>query len=531
MQRCWAVASVLVVGSFTVVDAGAAEGTRRQPVIYDTDDRQEYYQVSDERVQRVARGSIVAMLGPSQLDESDPANVRIVSQPVESQPSMCEPLRFWDQPVAASCSGTLVDDDLVLTAGHCFLDEEDCRRHRFVFDYYYRAAGALETISAEDVYSCRSLVAHAWVAYGADYALVELDRPVNADRAPAAVAPSRDGVVEGASVVAMGFGEGLPMKLDLGGHVYDASWPEREYFTATPDAFAGASGMGIFDSDLRVLGLLARGMPDYEEVGNCVVANRIDVNCSDCYVGGENITYVDLAISDLCSGGWPSESLCGAAPTCGDGVCSGTETAETCADDCPAPRCGDGVCDVGEATGGCPEDCGGPEDRPPPAEWTCDPAWYARRDGCDCECGAYDLDCIDESTELFRCPEGQVCNSAGRCVPSDAPATWSCPVTYYGTGDGCDCDCGAPDPDCDSPWVPVFNCVVGDACVDGVCVSGSGTTGGRGSGGGGCGCRAAGADPRGPAAGWLGLVLLALRRRLPKPGKGTERATRPRSRR
>ncbi len=516
MQRCLAVASVLAVGAFTVVHAGAAPGTRRAPVIYDTDDRQEYYQVSDEKAQQVARESIVAMISPSRLDLTVPTSVRVVGESVPEQPSLCEPLRFWDQPVAVSCSGTLVDDDLVLTAGHCFLDEEDCRRHRFVFGFYYRAAGELAAISTEDVYACRSLVAHAWVAYGADYALVELDRPVDAARAPAPVAQARDGVVPGASVVALGFGEGLPMKLDLGGHVLDASWPEREYFTATPDAFAGASGMGIFDSDLNVLGLLARGMPDYVEEGDCVAANRIDVDCSDCYVGGENITYVDLAVSDLCSGGWPSERLCGIAPSCGDGICSGTETDEVCAEDCPAPRCGDGVCDVGEAPGGCPADCGAPEDRPVPAAWTCPAEWYARRDGCDCECGAYDLDCIDAAAELFQCPERQVCNADGHCVPSAAPSAWVCPVTYYGTGDGCDCDCGAQDPDCDSPWVPVFNCPSGDACVAGECESGPIATGDGGSSGGGrggCGCGVPGSAPRSALAAWLGLALLVLRRR------------------
>jgi hypothetical protein len=45
------------------------------------------------------------------------------------------------------------------------------------------------------------------------------------------------------------------------------------------------------------------------------------------------------------------------APFCGDGVCNGTEDAQTCSADCP-DSCGDGLCTGSEGTATCPSDCG-----------------------------------------------------------------------------------------------------------------------------------------------------------------------------
>ena len=38
-----------------------------------------------------------------------------------------------------------------------------------------------------------------------------------------------------------------------------------------------------------------------------------------------------------------------------------------------------------------------------PSEWTCDPNYYNARDGCDCNCGAWDPDC-DITNDTMRYP-------------------------------------------------------------------------------------------------------------------------------
>jgi len=60
-----------------------------------------------------------------------------------------------------------------------------------------------------------------------------------------------------------------------------------------------------------------------------------------------------------------------------------------------------------------------------PATWTCNPLFYGSKDGCDCECGAWDPDC-DTSQKVFNC---DTTNNEVRCVMSRT--TPSTPVCLY----------------------------------------------------------------------------------------------------
>uniref|UniRef100_A0A7S4PC76 LNR domain-containing protein n=1 Tax=Paramoeba aestuarina TaxID=180227 RepID=A0A7S4PC76_9EUKA len=86
-----------------------------------------------------------------------------------------------------------------------------------------------------------------------------------------------------------------------------------------------------------------------------------------------------------------------------------------------------------------------------PSSWTCSDSYYNTRDGCDCDCGAEDPDCYDPTESLFGCSSTGVCVE-GVCSSSHSiPSSWSCPDSFYASRDGCDCECGAWDPDCDDP--------------------------------------------------------------------------------
>jgi hypothetical protein len=77
---------------------------------------------------------------------------------------------------------------------------------------------------------------------------------------------------------------------------------------------------------------------------------------------------VDCGVCSTCGNGVcdPSETCgscprdCDVCPTCGDGFCTGDETCESCAPDCHVcPACGDGTCQSGkEDCFSCPGDCG-----------------------------------------------------------------------------------------------------------------------------------------------------------------------------
>ena len=62
----------------------------------------------------------------------------------------------------------------------------------------------------------------------------------------------------------IGFGSGLPAKIDTGGSVADPRTEQLDYFVANVDAFQGHSGSATFDSENRLAGILIGGRtPDY----------------------------------------------------------------------------------------------------------------------------------------------------------------------------------------------------------------------------------------------------------------------------
>ena len=63
-----------------------------------------------------------------------------------------------------------------------------------------------------------------------------------------------------------------------------------------------------------------------------------------------------------------------------------------------------------------------------PTTWTCNPLFYGSKDGCDCQCGAWDPDCetTQYSQKIFNCDTN---NNEVRCVMSKT--TPSTPVCLY----------------------------------------------------------------------------------------------------
>jgi len=59
-------------------------------------------------------------------------------------------------------------------------------------------------------------------------------------------------------------------------------------------------------------------------------------------------------------------------------------------------------------------------------------------------------------------------NYSPRFTRRDVPSAWTCSELFYGSKDGCDCNCGAWDPDCDTTTgvaQKVFNCDTNDPTV------------------------------------------------------------------
>jgi V8-like Glu-specific endopeptidase len=271
----------------------AMRGTTR--TIYGTDDRKDFYEVSDETVKALARASVA--LFDAKDTEAASSAVSLKTKALKQQKKLCSGEKFEAQPSGAFCSGTLVGPDLVLTAGHCVkeLSNEDSASAlpgvRFVFGYWMKdAATGPGEIPAGQVFSGKDVVGGEFTEKDKDWALVRLDRPVPETVAKPVTSYAVEPVQKNQRVFVIGFPSGIPLKYAPGARVRDNANPA--FFVADLDSFGGNSGSGVYDqATKKLIGVLVRGDTDYarDYANNC---NRVHVCPRGCR--GEDVTRLSL---------------------------------------------------------------------------------------------------------------------------------------------------------------------------------------------------------------------------------------------
>lgn len=170
---------------------------------------------------------------------------------------VCSDEPFFHQIDLSECTGFLVDEDLLLTAGHCISPGGSCRNYYWVFDYIVPEYGDIE-ISADNVYACAEVL-YPDIEWTADVSLVRLDRKV-VNRRPLPV--RRSGSVKvGDQVVAIGSPLRRPLKVSANARVRQVY---RNYFTANLDVYDGSSGSPVINIESGLVeGVLVGGEDDF----------------------------------------------------------------------------------------------------------------------------------------------------------------------------------------------------------------------------------------------------------------------------
>lgn len=255
-----------------------------QKVIYGEDNRADVFETTNPLFLKLARSTAAMIPNTSLRSAGDQMQIQGRTM---VQRGFCAKERFSDQPTAAMCSGFLVGPNLLVTAGHCIKNQNDCASNRWVFDYKMENAGTPPSmIEMSNVYSCKRVVSTMLEGgNGDDYAMIELDRAV-VGREPLKVRKTGR-IAVGTDIVVIGHPTGLPTKVTDGAKVRSL---QGKYFVANLDTYGGNSGSAVFNAKTgTVEGILVRGENDYvTDPTGCRASNY----CPENGCRGEDVTYI-----------------------------------------------------------------------------------------------------------------------------------------------------------------------------------------------------------------------------------------------
>jgi V8-like Glu-specific endopeptidase/subtilisin-like proprotein convertase family protein len=255
-------------------------------VIYGSDDRQDIEDFPLKQFRILARSTAAQI--PRDILKKEGATYHLKSKTL-AENGVCYDEKFTDQLAPANCSGFLISEDILVTAGHCMESNEDCRYYHWVFDFKKGKDGKVrKTFSKDDVYSCHEILVSKHDRQGReDYALIRLDRSV-LDRRPLLF--RKKGKIEDHSpVVVIGHPSGLPTKIAGNAKIRDNTHPV--FFNANLDTFTGNSGSAVFNKKTGLVeGILVRGDTDYVTNQSCMTTNR----CKNSECRGEDVTRITL---------------------------------------------------------------------------------------------------------------------------------------------------------------------------------------------------------------------------------------------
>jgi len=271
------IAACAIAATFAAVPAFASGG---QKGIYGKDDRVDVVNVTNSTIKKLTE-STVALFKAEDVDSSGKLTLQPFKSSLHESIQLCSDVKFYNQSIGAFCSGSLIGEDMVMTAGHCVTSAEQCAQTKIVFGFGIRQAGGNTpaSVPVSEVYSCKSVITQVLdEETKADYAVIRLDRKVTNHKPLALETGAAD---KSQKVFVIGHPSGLATKVAANGKVRDDSDPN--YYVTNLDTYGGNSGSPVFSqSTYKIVGILVRGGTDY------VLKANSNPQCITNYVTGED---------------------------------------------------------------------------------------------------------------------------------------------------------------------------------------------------------------------------------------------------
>lgn len=233
-----------------------------------------------------------AMIAQSTISYSILDSIFFRPQTLNEGLNVCIDEKYSRMPYLSKCSGVLVAKNLVLTAGHCVKNMDDCHNYFWYFDYLnssdlINSKNEIE-IKNESVYHCKKIVEHMDVTNlngTIDYTLIELDRKV-LNIKPLEL-PRNILYKKSRNLMVIGHPLGMPKMYTDNFSVRKSN--KKSSFIINSDTMSGNSGSAVIDMDSKKLvGILVSGEADFkfDFNENC---NRNKI-CPDDACLGETVT-------------------------------------------------------------------------------------------------------------------------------------------------------------------------------------------------------------------------------------------------
>jgi hypothetical protein len=281
------ISQTVIIVSFCFPVILFAKSTQMEKVIYGNDNRLDIYQSSNSLYKKLAL-STAAMISNSRLTDQG-ESVLLEGQTLEEGDGVCSDALFAKQIAVASCSGFLVGEQYLLTAGHCIQTKRDCENYSWVFDYANtNEEKKSHVIAKTEIYKCVEITERSLDnKTDNDFSLVKLDRPVT-NRLPLTFR-NKGKIADDARLVVIGHPSGLPLKIADDANV--RSNKNKFFFQTNLDTFGGNSGSAVFDAKTGMVeGILVRGERDYvfDSIKSCMRPKVCGMN--ECR--GEDVTRI-----------------------------------------------------------------------------------------------------------------------------------------------------------------------------------------------------------------------------------------------